>query len=200
MVRHALSVWNVQGRWQGQADPPLSAEGERQAREAAARIGPVGLVVSSDLTRARRTAELLAPEVPVVTEPLLREFDVGAWSGLTRAEIGEEWGAELDRFDAGRLEAPPGGEPRSRFETRVVRAAERIAERVAETATARTLVVTHGGVLRTLARLLTGVEAPVRHLCGYEAEVKGNSLLLLAPVDLLATRAGTPGPGEQMDL
>ena len=41
--------------------------------------------VSSDLERARRTAAILAPGVRHVTEPALREFDVGAWSGLTRA-------------------------------------------------------------------------------------------------------------------
>ncbi|MBA2326593.1 MAG: histidine phosphatase family protein, partial [Actinobacteria bacterium] len=62
LVRHGESTWNADGRWQGQADPPLSALGEEQACDAAARLAAGGFsrVVASDLQRARRTAEILA--------------------------------------------------------------------------------------------------------------------------------------------
>lgn len=193
MVRHALSVWNAQGRWQGQADPPLSEQGESQARAASAAVGPVDLVVSSDLERARRTAAILAPGVRRVTEPALREFDVGAWSGLTRAEIEARWGDELALFDAGRLESPPGGERRGDFEARVQDAAGRVSQLVGATGAARTLVVSHGGVVRALARMQAWADRHVGHLSGYEAEVKGDGLVVIQPLDLLS---GAPTAGE----
>ena len=62
LLRHAQSVWNAQGRWQGWADPPLSPGGERAARGAAAHgaLDGIDATASSDLQRAARTAELLA--------------------------------------------------------------------------------------------------------------------------------------------
>ncbi len=196
LVRHALSVWNLEGRWQGQADPALSAEGEEQAQMAAAAVGDVDLVISSDLERARRTAAILAPRVDHFTDPVLREFDVGAWSGCTRAEIELGWRAELEMFDAGRLEAPPGGERRSDFEARVRRAATRISELAMGVGAARTLVVTHGGVVRTLARMQSGTDRHVGHLCGYETEVKRDSLVVIQPVDLLREAPETEKAGR----
>jgi len=196
IVRHALSAWNMDGRWQGQADPPLAAEGEEQARAAARRVGAVDLVVTSDLERARRTGELLAPGAPLVTEPGLREFDVGDWSGRTRAEIERLWPGELAQFDAGRLDAPPGSEGRRQFEERVAEAAARLATR----ADGRTLVVTHGGVVRALARRQDRRNGLYRHLCGFEAEVKGGTLSLLHPVDLLSDFEREAGSAEPVAL
>ena len=194
LIRHALSEWNVAGRWQGQADPPLSEEGRAQARAAAGRAGVFDLAVTSDLERAVETAAILAPDVPHVVEPDLRELDVGEWSGRTWAEIETGWGEELARFQAGRSESAPGGEPRADFDRRVARAARRVCEAVAEAGAARTLVVAHGGVVRALARMQTGADRHVGHLAGYVAEVKEEDLVLLDPVDLLA--AAAPGPGS----
>ena len=62
--RHGRTGWNAEGRFQGQLDPPLDATGRRQAARAAtalaATLGPDALVVSSDLDRARATAQVLA--------------------------------------------------------------------------------------------------------------------------------------------
>lgn len=196
MIRHALSEWNVQGRWQGQADPPLSEQGVAQARGAAGAVAPCDLVVTSDLERARRTGAILAPGVRQVTDPVLREFDVGEWSGLTWAEIEAKWGDDLARFQAGRLESAPGGERRPHFDRRVLRAAGRVATLVREARADRTLVVTHGGVIRALGRLQAGVDHHIGHLGGWEAEVKGTGLVLVQPVDLLAAAAAG---GETVD-
>src|SRR2546423_12200717 len=68
VVRHGESTWNAQSRWQGQADPPLSALGERQAEEAAERLGQIASISAiwtSDLVRARRTAELIGTQLGV---------------------------------------------------------------------------------------------------------------------------------------
>ena len=63
LLRHGQSEWNAAGRWQGQADIPLSARGEQQAEEAARRLADLGgnpfrAVVASDLRRTVRTAEI----------------------------------------------------------------------------------------------------------------------------------------------
>ncbi|HWE57887.1 MAG TPA: histidine phosphatase family protein [Acidimicrobiales bacterium] len=196
IVRHALSVWNAEGRWQGQADPPLAPEGEAQARAASARVGPVDLVITSDLERARRTGQLVAPGVALEIEPGLREFDVGDWSGHTRAEIERLWPGELAEFDAGRLDAPPGSEGRRHFDERVAAAAGRVARK----AVGRTLVVTHGGVVRALARHQNRRDGRFSHLCGFDAEVKGTGLLLLHPLDLLTDDEREPETGAPVAL
>src|SRR5918995_495099 len=104
LVRHGESTWNAQGRWQGWADPPLSDIGRAQAESAAPAAAPVDAVVSSDLERARTTAELMAAVLDagaVRVEPGLRERDVGDFTGLTRAEIEERWPGVLSpRFSA----------------------------------------------------------------------------------------------------
>ena len=90
LTRHAESEWNALGRWQGQADPPLSEQGRRQAAAAAAAVGMVDAIVSSTLERAAHTAAIIAETVgvgPVLAAPDLVERDAGPWSGLTKAEI-----------------------------------------------------------------------------------------------------------------
>src|SRR5437764_381233 len=97
LVRHGESTWNAASRWQGQADPPLSPFGERQAEDAGARLAEIATITAvwaSNLVRARRTGDLIAQRLGIAQvreEPLLRERDVGAWSGLTRDEIEERW-------------------------------------------------------------------------------------------------------------
>src|ERR1700760_4361850 len=91
LARHGETDWNREGRWQGWADPPLNDTGRAQARELAEQLRsvPFDAVFSSDLARARETAEIVAAPhgVPVVVEPQLREIDIGSWSGLTHDEI-----------------------------------------------------------------------------------------------------------------
>jgi broad specificity phosphatase PhoE len=142
LTRHGQSTWNASGRWQGQADPPLSALGRLQAQHAARSLGTVDVIVASDLERARDTALIISESLgvgPVAIEPDLRERDAGEWSGLTRVEIEEQWPGYLDRGDR-----PPGWEPQDRLLERAMRALARIDEvyRGAEV-----LVVTHGGVV-----------------------------------------------------
>lgn len=141
LARHGETDWNRDGRWQGWADPPLNDTGRTQARALAEqlRATPFDAVYSSDLRRARETAEIVAAPhaVPVVADPGLREIDIGSWSGLTRAEIDE-------RFPAGER---PDGETRDRHTARVLEAVERIAR---ENPGRRILLVTHGGTMRAL--------------------------------------------------
>lgn len=93
LVRHGQSTWNAIHRWAGQADPPLSEEGRRQARQLGRRLRsfPFQLVVSSDLSRASETASVIAEELGIdapEADARLRERHC-IWSGLTSEEIEE---------------------------------------------------------------------------------------------------------------
>lgn len=154
IIRHAQSLWNAYGLWQGQADPPLSEHGRRQAERMARalRRTPLDAVITSDLTRARQTAEILARPLGLVPElePRLRELDAGHWSGRTRAEIEIAWGADLARYRAGDLDLRLGGGESFRQLAR--RAGAAIAD-IRQCHAGRTIaIVTHGGVAKVLAR------------------------------------------------
>ena len=58
LVRHGESIWNADGRWQGQADPALTDRGRQQAFSAAASIGAVDAIITSDLERAADTGTI----------------------------------------------------------------------------------------------------------------------------------------------
>lgn len=146
LIRHAQSTWNAAGRWQGQADPPLSELGRRQAAIAARALEPVAGIVTSDLERARATAEIIAAAVghdTVRTEQGLRERTAGPWEGLTRREIEVRWPRYLHE---GRR--PPGYEADPRLIGRIQEALRR----VARDSNGPLLVVTHGGVINALER------------------------------------------------
>jgi len=145
IVRHGQSEWNAEGRWQGQADPPLSDLGRRQARHAADRLGAVDVIVASPLVRALHTATTIAETLgvgPVVVEPDLQERDAGGFSGLTRAEIEERFPGYLA---SGRR--PPGYEPDDALLARTLAALDRIEDTYRG---AEILIVSHGGVIYAL--------------------------------------------------
>lgn len=145
LLRHGQSEWNAMGRWQGQADPPLSPVGRAQAVAASRSVGVLDAIVASDLARAWDTALVIADAVgvgPVVLDAALRERDAGEWSGLTRAEIHDGWPGYLD--GGGR---PPGWESDDALLARVLPALTRIA---ALAPGGTVLAVTHGGVVYAL--------------------------------------------------
>lgn len=150
IARHGQSEWNAVGRWQGQADPPLTELGVQQARAAALGLGTFDAIAASNLERARHTAECVAEHLgigPVIIDPDLMERDAGEWSGLTKAEIEEQ--------DPGALAAwrtPPGFESDESLELRVCAALGRLASTVGDDG--EVFIVSHGGVLHTLEQLL----------------------------------------------
>ena len=87
LVRHGETDWNAEGRLQGHTDTPLNDYGRRQAAALGEDLAGDGIdaVYSSDLARARETAEIVAGRLglPVVLEPGLREKNWGSWEGLT---------------------------------------------------------------------------------------------------------------------
>lgn len=98
LLRHGQTAWNAVDRAQGHADVPLDETGHAQAAAVAPYLAALrpSLLWSSDLTRACETAEHLATAtgLAVHTDPRLREYDVGARSGLTRPEFAERFPRE----------------------------------------------------------------------------------------------------------
>jgi broad specificity phosphatase PhoE len=152
LIRHAESTWNAAGRWQGQADPPLSARGREQAARLAEGLRGEGIerLVASDLARAAETARIVGAALGLEPwpEPRLRELDAGAWSGLTRAEIEARDGAALARFDGGDPVAPAGGAECREDVARRARAA--LSHWLAAAADERLAILSHEGVLGSL--------------------------------------------------
>lgn len=189
LVRHGQSEWNASGRWQGQADPPLSDLGRRQAVMAADRVGTVDLIVASDLGRAVHTAQIIAEAIgvgPVILEPALRERDAGEWSGLTRDEIEQRWPGYLAE---GRR--PPGFEAE---ESVLARTHDALVRLEALYEGAEIVVVTHGGVVMAVERHHGSAEGRLPNLGARQAQVHDGSVSLGERVLLVADEvASTPG-------
>jgi probable phosphoglycerate mutase len=161
VVRHGESEWNALRRWQGQADPPLSDVGLRQAADAGLALGTFDAIWSSDLQRASLTANIIAEIIgigPVLLDPRLRETDVGPWEGLTHDEIEERWPGYL----AGRLR-PDGFEVEDSIAERVGTAFRDIA---AAAPGGEVLVVGHAGIIRSMRRHLAASDGHMPNLGG----------------------------------
>jgi len=161
--RHGRTAWNAERRFQGQTDIPLDDTGLAQAARAAtvlARLQPHRLR-SSDLSRARATADALAALTGLTVEEdvALRETYAGEWQGLTRTELEERFGADLQEWAAGSDIRPGGGETRSEVAQRMVTSIELS---LGGMAPGETLVVaTHGGAARAAIGALLGL--PIEH-------------------------------------
>lgn len=153
-IRHAQSTWNAAGRWQGQADPPLSGRGLRQAEALAERLRaegwPLKALVTSDLARARETAARVGEAFGLTPEPwaALREVDIGSWSGRRSEEIEAEWPDAYARFRGGDADLRVGGGESGRaLRERATCAVRHLESRFGDATVA---VVTHLGWLRSL--------------------------------------------------
>jgi glucosyl-3-phosphoglycerate phosphatase len=149
-------VWNAERRFQGQSDSPLDETGLAQAERAARLLAALrpDLIVSSDLSRAARTAAPLArlTGLEVILDKDLRERDGGSWEGLTDTQIRERYP------EAHATWTPPDGEPGAAVADRVAAALARTAAAVAGQGSGRdglAVVVSHGAALRLgMSRLL----------------------------------------------
>ncbi len=151
LVRHGETIWNQENRWQGQADIPLGKMGVKQARSLGLRLraegNPIAAVYTSPLSRALRTAEIIAEALDLesLPAPLWGEMNIGAWSGLTVGEIIARYAEEWERLRAGEDLPRGGGETFAQFQGRILQGAELLAEKHAQE---RVVVVTHGGPIR----------------------------------------------------
>lgn len=160
LVRHGESRWNAEGLLQGQADPPLSDLGRRQAAQVAARLVDEGVevIAASDLERAVETAAALADALGLEIERRedLREVDLGSWTGASREQI-ERQAPELWR--RWRIEGIEGWEGGERYEQAMVRISGAVSALAAEHAGRTVVAVSHGGSIRLATCHLLGMQA-----------------------------------------
>lgn len=157
LVRHGETDWNAQHRWQGHSDTELNDAGREQARRLAEGLEQVDALYSSDLARARETAEILAGTIglEVRFDRRLRERGFGAWEGMTTEEIESSFPDEQRRWRAGIGAGARDAEPFERFAARVGSFIEEVGRRhVGE----EVLVVAHGGTIRVVHALAAGLD------------------------------------------
>ncbi len=164
-MRHGETDWNAARRIQGSTDIPLNDTGRAQARETAAALaeqfaGQQPLVVSSDLSRARETAEIIAAALGVAAPrlyPQLRERPYGVAEGLTDTEYRERFG-EFNRDNV------PEAESTAHLRARAVSAVRRVvrdARRQHAPADVPVIAVAHGALIGQLIRHASGDTLPL---------------------------------------
>lgn len=161
LVRHGRTAYNFEARFQGQTDIPLDEVGFGGAKRAAASLailldGGPARIVSSDLQRASKTAELIGERlgVEISLDRRLREIFAGEWEGLLRDEIVAGWPDDYQAWWRGDPEVEiGGGESRNQAGSR---AAEAISELEAQMDGGTLICVSHGGALRAAIFLLLG--------------------------------------------
>lgn len=155
LVRHAQSVSNASGVWQGQGDSPLSdlGRGQVEALHGGLEGLKYDLALSSDLRRAADTSTALAGRVD--RDPAWREIDVGSWEGLTMEQVVQRFPEEIDALRARRTFRIGGGETWPEVFERADGALQSIRQRLPEGG--RAIVFTHGGIIAAILSGLLGV-------------------------------------------
>lgn len=157
LIRHGTTLWNKEGRVQGHTDNPLDEEGFRQAALLAKALSgePWEYLYSSDMLRARQTAEVIAGSLGIPLAglvPGIREMNGGLIEGTTESE-------RIERFGSGWKSMDMQLESKELAQQRGVRAIEEIAARHPGS---NVLVVSHGAILRsTLAGLVPSLDLSV---------------------------------------
>ncbi len=155
VIRHGQTTWNLEGRWQGSRDSPLTAAGEAQARAMGALLVREAITPEthaafvSPLGRARRTAALALGETwPATADDRLREIGVGAWEGWLIRDVAEAAGLPTDKPPYALYEAAPDGEGFAALRHRVLD--------FLATLDGPSVLVTHGITSRMIRTLATG--------------------------------------------
>jgi broad specificity phosphatase PhoE len=131
LIRHGETDWNIEGRYQGQADPPLNESGIAQSHILALNLAPLGLDVlySSPLKRATQTAEIIKVHLnlPLYLEPRFMEIHQGKWQNRLRAEIESSYPHLFKRWEDDPWQVqPPEGETLKQVQTRVYQALDEL--------------------------------------------------------------------------
>ncbi len=154
LVRHGEAASNLEMRYLGSRDEPLTEWGTWQAAQLAKSLAvlPIAAIYASPLRRAADTAHAIARPhaVPVTSDERLREGAFGAWEGLTRAEVFERGGEDaklLVEWERDPDCAPPGGESLSAVQRQVLAFVQELAGRHAHESV---VLVSHVGPIKAL--------------------------------------------------
>lgn len=178
LIRHGESRGNLNRRWQGWLDEPLTERGLAQAHRLAERLQkwtiehpePIVAVYSSTLARAYQTATVLSRQldVPLVLDGRLRERDVGALQGLTWPEIEARYPEVAQTIrERWNIPEPPHGETLIHFTARVWGAIGEIIDRNGQDAARNVAIVSHGGTLNAYLNQLAGRGADMPFLFSF---------------------------------
>ena len=159
VIRHGETEWNIEERFQGHGDSPLTEAGRAQAKALALRLKECHFdtLVSSDLGRTMETAAIITEQTGhnIRTDSRLRERNFGDLEGLTFQTIQEEHAQVLNHLDTNDPDyvIPNGESLRQHYQRNIACIAELI-----ETNHSRTVaMVVHGGVLDSVFRLVTNL-------------------------------------------
>ena len=161
LVRHGETAENIQMRYLGTRDEPLTEKGVLQARQAAEAISQlrIKIVVSSPMRRARDTALQIqqACGLELRLDSRLAEGSFGRWEGLSREEVlklGGEDAEMLLRWESDSSIAPPGGESIQHIQQRVTQLVDELA---AEFPDRSVVLVSHVGPIKALIAAVLGI-------------------------------------------
>ncbi len=163
LIRHGETAWNAERRLQGHIDIALNAEGERQAEALAGALEnePFDAIYTSDLQRARQTAQAVASTVgmPLTVHAGLRERCYGGFEGLLYSEIEQRFPAEFAAWQARDIDAlmPPGARVAESFRQFYQRCTRTIGAIAAAHPGQTLALVAHGGVLECAYRAALGL-------------------------------------------
>lgn len=161
LIRHGETDWNVKfGRLQGHTDIPLNEKGQRQAQALTGLASNLGItkIISSDLIRAKETADLLSlTHGKIETSAELREVHLGVGEGLTweevKTKLGEKFRHDWNGHEEIHIDLKfPGGESRGEVLTRVTNCLTRY---LVQHPNDKIAFVTHGFVIRVLVQHLS---------------------------------------------
>ncbi|MDO4908808.1 MAG: histidine phosphatase family protein [Corynebacterium sp.] len=161
LLRHGETTFNFDGRMQGHLDTPLTDNGRAQARSAGEALVDAGItkIVTSDLSRARETAEIVGSMigVPVEVDERLRETHLGKWQGMRHSDIDEQYPGDRARWAYREDWAPEGGETRTEVIARSRPVIEDLMVNYPDWEHNTVLLVSHGGTIKGLAASLLKV-------------------------------------------
>lgn len=156
IFRHGETDHNQKGICQGSLDIPLNQNGIDQASELLTKLSgkEIEIIYSSDLLRARKTAEILSlgMELPIVLDERLREFNLGEAEGLTKAQAIEKFGKETwDNFRSFNPKGNPVGFPGGETGAQVLKRTLSFLEDLTNQHTIKHMAIsTHGGIIRNI--------------------------------------------------
>jgi len=163
LVRHGETEWNVQRRYQGQFNVPLSPVGRQQAERIAQRLAgqKIDAVYASDLERAWETAAIIAAKhnLAVASEPRLRELKFGVLEGLTFDEAQIQYPEMITAWLKDFNQPPQGAESVDLFNARIIALLDDLKQKHDEQTL---LLVGHGGSLSEILRVVLGLSREKR--------------------------------------
>lgn len=172
-LRHGVTDWNAQGRFQGRTDVPLNDEGITQARAAVERLRHVTFdqVVASPLSRALKTAQIIAAAAgtPLSVDDGIIECDFGSLEGRSIAQTMKAHRLKTVEDFVSIL--PSDGEPWSTISARSLRCVGQWLERHPN---AQILFVCHDAVMQAMSEALCGRWLDNRHATPFRFDRTGD--------------------------